>query len=432
MVDRIAKLEALEILDSRGNPTVQVTVHLDSGITGTAAVPSGASTSESEALELRDGDPKRYGGKGVLKAVHNVAVEISAHLKGHDPRDQGLIDNLLIELDGTPNKSRLGANATLGASMAVARAGARASGVHLYQHLAIRPPARLPVPMMNVLNGGLHADNALDFQEFMLVPLGAVTFAEALRYGAETFHALKAILRDRGLSTAVGDEGGFAPDLESQDQACELIVEAIEKAGYRPGADIAIALDPAASSFGTQAGYDLKQSGAGMLTSEQLVALYQNWVEKYPIVSIEDGLGEHDWDGFASLTRLLGDRIQLVGDDLYATNPKLIRQGIAKRATNAVLIKLNQIGTVSESAEAIATCRSAGWGFVVSHRSGETDDPFMADFAVAMGAPQIKAGSASRGERLAKYNRLLQIEKELGAAALFNRNLQPLNTGRAA
>jgi enolase len=416
----ISGIKAIEILDSRGNPTIKVSVRLESGIVGSASVPSGASTGENEAVELRDGDPARYGGKGVLKAVAHVEGEIAASLKGFDAGRQADLDRRLIDLDGTPNKARLGANAILGVSMAAARAAAQAKGHPLYAYLAQGSVGRLPIPMMNVLNGGKHADSALDFQEFMIVPRGAPSFAEALRYGAETFHALKSILKTRGYATSVGDEGGFAPNLRSQEEACDLIVEAISCAGFTPMRDIAIALDPAATSFAAEGGYDLSRSGQGRRTTDQMIGLYREWVQKYPIVSIEDGLGEEDWDGFTKMTAELGDRIQIVGDDLYVTNTRYIGRGIATHATNAVLIKLNQIGTVTETIEAVSRCRDAGWGFVVSHRSGETDDAFMADFAVAMGAAQIKAGSASRGERLAKYNRLIEIERELGTKAWFS------------
>jgi len=430
MKPEIKSIRALEILDSRGNPTVRVFVRLGDGAIASASVPSGASTGENEAVELRDGDPRRYGGKGVLKAVANVEQVIGPKLVGLDPTRQAEIDRLMIELDGTPNKSRLGANALLGVSMAVARAAAQATGRPLYAYLGGPGAARLPVPMMNILNGGKHADNSVDFQEFMVMPIGAPTFAEALRYGAETFHALKNILKKKGYATGVGDEGGFAPNLKSNDEACELIVEAIAAAGYRPGKDIAIALDPAATSFAEGGGaagpivYNLARSGQGRKTGKELTALLAGWVEKYPIVSIEDGLAENDWEGFAWQTAQLGDKIQIVGDDLYVTNTRFIERGIRERSTNAVLIKLNQIGTVTETIQAIELCRKAGWGFVISHRSGETEDTFMADFAVAMGGGQIKTGSACRSERIAKYNRLLEIEQELGQAAVFSNPLR--------
>ena len=382
-------------------------------------MPSGASTGEHEAVELRDEDKSRFGGKGVLKAVANVNDVIAPKLIGHDPSRQAEIDALLLAIDGTPNKARLGANAILGVSMAVARAAAKASRLPLYAYLGGPGATRLPMPMMNIINGGKHADNSVDFQEFMAMPVGAPTFVEALRYGAETFHALAKILKKKGYATSVGDEGGFAPNLKSNEEACEIIVEAIKAAGYEPGKDIAIALDPAASSFWTGDGYDLAKSGQGRKTSDELIALYQKWLDAFPIVSIEDGLDENDWSGFARQTAAQGDRAQIVGDDIFVTNPSFIRRGVAEKTANAVLIKLNQIGTVSETMEAIALCREAGWGYVISHRSGETEDTFMADFAVAMGGGQIKTGSASRSERIAKYNRLLEIEAELGKAATF-------------
>ena len=423
MKHHIKNIRALEILDSRGYPTIRVFIGLDSGRVLAASVPSGASTGMHEAVELRDGDAKRYGGKGVLKAVAHVNERIAPHLIGLDPTRQAAIDHLLQELDGTPTKANLGANAILGVSMAVARAGAEVTGLPLHLYLAGPNPGRLPVPMMNIVNGGRHADNTLDFQEFMVMPVGAPTFAEALRYGTETFHALKQMLKAKGYSTAVGDEGGFAPTLKSNEEACELIVEAIEVAGYRPGLDVAIALDPAATSFFDGFRYDLSKSGSGVKTSAEMTALYQEWIERYPIVSIEDGLAENDWEGFRDQTAVLGNRVQIVGDDIYVTNPRFLMRGIQERTTNAALIKLNQIGTVTETIEAVALCRQAGWNFVVSHRSGETEDPFMADFAVAMGGGQIKTGSACRSERIAKYNRLLEIEAELGSAARFQNPL---------
>lgn len=417
----IASVTAMEILDSRGNPTVRVFVGLDKGITVSASVPSGASTGENEAVELRDGDKKRYGGKGVLKAVANVNKTIAPKLIGMDPSKQTEIDKLMIELDGTPTKSKLGANAMLGVSMAVARAAAAAADLPLYRYLGGTGAMCLPVPMMNILNGGKHADNSVDFQEFMVMPVGAPTFAEALRYGAETFHALKKILARKGYATSVGDEGGFAPNLKSNDEACEVIVEAIEAAGYKPGKDIAIALDPAASSFFENGKYNLSKSGQGKKTSAEMTKLYTGWIDKYPIISIEDGLAENDWDGFKAHTAALGSKIQIVGDDLFVTNTKFVQRGIKEKACNAVLIKLNQIGTVTETIQTINLCQKAGWGYVISHRSGETEDAFMADFAVAMGGGQIKTGSACRSERIAKYNRLLEIEAELGNAAVFGR-----------
>ena len=416
---RIASVRALEILDSRGNPTVRVILTLDDGTTAAASVPSGASTGEHEAVELRDGDKSRFGGKGVLKAVGNVNDLIAPRLVGFDPARQAEIDGLLLHLDDSPNKAKLGANAILGVSMAVARAAAQASSLPLYAYLGGVGATRLPVPMMNILNGGKHADNSVDFQEFMVMPVGAPSFAEALRYGAETFHALAKILKKKGYATSVGDEGGFAPNLKSNEEACEVIVEAIEAAGYKPGKDIAIALDPAASSFWAGGSYDLAKSGQGRKSSDEMIGLYQHWLKTFPIVSIEDGLDENDWQGFAKFTAAQGSRTQVVGDDIFVTNPAFIRRGIAEKAANAVLIKLNQIGTVSETVQAIALCREAGWRYVISHRSGETEDTFMADFAVAMGGGQIKTGSASRSERIAKYNRLLEIEAELGGAAEF-------------
>ncbi|MCX7719125.1 MAG: phosphopyruvate hydratase [Candidatus Sumerlaeaceae bacterium] len=420
----VADVSAMEILDSRGNPTLRVSVILTDGTVGSACVPSGASTGENEALELRDGDKSRYGGKGVRKAVANVADQIAPHLRGMDATRQALLDQALIELDGTPTKSRLGANALLGVSMAAARAAAASTGVPLYQYLGGACAARLPVPMMNILNGGKHADNSVDFQEFMVMPVGAPTFAEALRWGAETFHALKAILHKKGYATSVGDEGGFAPNLKSNEEACELIVEAITVAGYQPGRDVAIALDPAASSFYETGAYSLTKSGGGRKTSDEMIALYGVWISQYPIVSIEDGLAENDWAGFQTLTQKLGAKVQIVGDDIFVTNTRFIERGIREGSANAVLIKLNQIGTVTETIGAINLCRSAGWNYIISHRSGETEDAFIADFAVAMGGGQIKTGSACRSERIAKYNRLLAIEAELGAAAQFGNPLE--------
>ena len=423
-MSKISHIHAQEILDSRGNPTVRVHLELDGGQIVSASVPSGASTGEHEAVELRDGDPKRYGGKGVLKAVAHVNEIIAPKLVGFDPTKQAEIDALLIDLDGTPTKARLGANATVGVSMAVARAGAVASGQPLYAYLGGAEATRVPLPTMNILNGGKHADNRVDFQEFMVAPVGAPSFAEALRYGAETFHALATILKHKGYSTSVGDEGGFAPNLPSNEDACELIVEAITAAGYTPGRDIAIALDPASSSFFADGAYDLTKSGMGRKSSEEMIGIYQSWIDRYPIVSIEDGHDENDWAGFAAMTAKLGGRIQIVGDDNFVTNPTFVRRGIAEKTANAVLIKLNQIGTVTETIETINLCRKAGWGFSISHRSGETEDAFIADFAVAMGGGQIKTGSACRGERIAKYNRLLEIEAALGDRAQFKSPLK--------
>ncbi|MCM8788452.1 MAG: phosphopyruvate hydratase [Candidatus Omnitrophica bacterium] len=416
----ISSVSAIEILDSRGNPTIRVFCSLSNGINVSSSVPSGASTGENEAVELRDGDKKRYGGKGVLKAVENVNNIIAPKIIGMEPFRQAEIDRIMIELDGTPNKGKLGANAILGVSMAVAKAASKLAGMALYQYLGGTGAVRLPVPMMNILNGGKHADNSVDFQEFMVMPVGAPNFAEALRYGAETFHSLKKILSEKGYTTGVGDEGGFAPNLSSNDVACEVIVKAIEKAGYKPGVDVAIALDPAASSFYENGVYNLSKSKQEKKTSEEMIELYENWIKKYPIVSIEDGLAENDWEGFKKMTEKLGNKIQIVGDDLYVTNTRFIARGIKEKSTNAVLIKLNQIGTVTETIEAINLCRKAGWGYVISHRSGETEDSFMADFSVAMCGGQIKTGSACRSERIAKYNRLLEIEWELGKAAVFS------------
>jgi len=419
MNPRIKSVSAMEILDSRGNPTLRAFVTLTNGITVSASVPSGASTGENEAVELRDGDKKRYGGKGVLKAVENVNTTIAAKVVGLDPARQAEIDALMIELDGTPNKGKSGANAILGVSMAVAKAAAAAADLPLYAYLGGAGATRLPVPMMNILNGGKHADNSVDFQEFMVMRIGAPNIAEALRYGTEVFHTLKKILGKKGYSTGVGDEGGFAPNLKSNEEACEVLVEAIQAAGYKPGKHVAIALDPAASSFYKNGVYNLAKSGQGKKCSDQLTELYAKWIKKYPIVSIEDGLAENDWASFKAHTAALGNKIQIVGDDLYVTNTKFIARGIREKCTNAVLIKLNQIGTVTETIEAINLCRKAGWGYVISHRSGETEDAFMADFAVAMGGGQIKTGSACRSERICKYNRLLEIEAELGRAAVF-------------
>jgi len=430
MDQRISGIHALEILDSRGTPTIRVIVTLSNGLTAQASIPSGASTGENEAIELRDGDRKRFAGKGVLTAVDNVERKIAPALLGQNPRNQAAIDSILIELDGTPNKKNLGANAILGVSMAVARAAAAGAGLPLYAYLGETGRVKIPVPMMNVLNGGKHADNSVDFQEFMIMPCGAPNFREALRYGAETFQALKGILKKRGYSTNVGDEGGFAPDLKSNDEACEVILAAIEAAGYQPGKDISIALDPAASSFYDSGSYELKKSGRGRKTSAEMTQLYGTWIEKYPIVSIEDGLAENDWEGFREHTSALGGKVQIVGDDLYVTNTRFIARGIQEKSTNAVLIKLNQIGTITETIEAIRLCRKTGWGYVISHRSGETEDTFLADFAVAMGGGQIKTGSLCRSERIAKYNRLLEIEAEVGPAAMFENPLEAFSPSR--
>lgn len=419
MFTTIAGVKAREILDSRGNPTVEVDVILEDGSFGRAAVPSGASTGAHEAVELRDTNNKRYMGKGTLGAVKNVNDKIAPKVIGMDATAQEDVDRLMIDLDGTPNKGKFGANAILGVSLAVAKAAAASACLPLYRYLGGCNANILPVPMMNILNGGKHADNSVDFQEFMVMPIGAPNFTEALRYGAETFHSLKSILKKKGYATSVGDEGGFAPNLKSNDEACDVIVSAIKAAGYDPGKDIAIALDPAASSFYEDGKYNLAKSGQGKKNSSQMTQLYKEWIEKYPIVSIEDGLAEDDWDGFKEHTAVLGKKIQIVGDDLYVTNTKFIKKGIEQNSTNAVLIKLNQIGTITETVEAIELCRKAGWGYVISHRSGETEDTFMADFAVAMGGGQIKTGSACRSERICKYNQLLRIEEELGKSARF-------------
>ena len=415
-MSEIRTVHAREILDSRGNPTVEVEVWLDSGAFGRAMVPSGASTGTREAVELRDDDDTRYGGKGVRQAVRNVTETIAPEVEGLEATEQAAVDRALLELDGTPNKSGLGANALLGVSLAVARAGADECGLPLYQDLG-GPGARImPVPMMNVLNGGVHADNGLDIQEFMLVPAGAQNFSEALRMGAEVFHALKGLLRDKGLSTGVGDEGGFAPALGSNTAPLDLLMQAIERAGYRPGEDALIALDPAASEFFHGGRYRFRAEGKER-TPEEMIAFYESLLDRYPLCSIEDGLAEQDWDGWVALTRRLGSRIQLVGDDIFVTNPTILAEGIKKGVANAILIKVNQIGTLTETLEAVELAKRAGYGTVISHRSGETEDTFIADLAVAVNAGQIKTGSLARGERTAKYNQLLRIEEELGEAA---------------
>ena len=418
-MEKIEIVYAREILDSRGNPTVEVEVGLSEGGWGQAAVPSGASTGQFEALELRDGDRKRYLGKGVLKAVDNVNRTIAPAITGMDPFDQNLIDGSIIELDGTPNKGSLGANAVLGVSLAVARAAADSLGMPLYRYIGGTNACRLPMPMMNIVNGGQHALNNLDLQEFMIVPKGGKTFREALRIGAEVFHALAKVLSDNGLSTGVGDEGGFAPDLKSNDQGVEVILQAIEKAGYRPGEDVVLAIDAAASSFFKTGTYAFDKSDQSVRDNREMIAFYADWVDRYPIFSLEDGLDENDWEGWKALTLQLGDRVQLVGDDLFVTNPERIGRGIAEKSANAVLIKLNQIGTLTETLQAIEMTHRAGWRTVISHRSGETEDSFIADLSVAVNAGQIKTGSLSRSERVCKYNRLLRIEEELGEAATF-------------
>jgi enolase len=412
----IAEIRAREIIDSRGNPTIEVDVRLEGGVLGCAAVPSGASTGVHEALELRDGDPRRFGGKGVTRAVANVNGPIAAALRGSDAAAQRALDERLIELDGTENKSKLGANAMLGVSLAAAHAAAAAASMALYGYL--NPGASvMPVPMMNVLNGGKHADSSVDMQEFMIVPLGAPSFVESIRIGAEVFHALAGVLKKRGQSTNVGDEGGFAPNLRNNEEPIEVILEAIAKAGYRPGSDVALALDPASSEFYEDGRYVFARSDKKARDSEQMVRLYGDWIDRYPIVSIEDGLAEDDWSGWQTLTWELGARVQLVGDDLFVTNPKRLERGIRERAGNSILVKLNQIGTLSETLATIEMAHTAGFTCVVSHRSGETEDTTIADLAVATGAGQIKTGSMSRGERTAKYNRLLRITEELGVRA---------------
>jgi enolase len=410
---------AREILDSRGNPTVEVEVVLEGGALGRAAVPSGASTGEREAVELRDGNKKRYLGKGVQKAVAAVNDALSGQVIGEDALDQALIDQLMIELDGTETKKRLGANAILAVSLAVAKAAAEATGVPLYRYVGGLGARTLPVPFMNIINGGVHADNKLDPQEFMIVPHGAPSFAEALRAGVEVFHHLKAILKKKGYSTAVGDEGGFAPDLKSNEEALETILEAIRAAGYAPGKEVSLALDPAASEFQEGKKYVFRKSGGGTKTSDQMVAMYEKWVKSYPIVSIEDGLGEKDREGWRALTKALGAKVQLVGDDLFVTNPKILAQGIAEGLANAVLVKVNQIGTLTETLDCMALAGRAGYTCMMSHRSGETEDTTIADLAVATSCGQIKTGSASRTDRMAKYNQLLRIEEELGPMARF-------------
>jgi enolase len=418
-VSAISGVFAREILDSRGNPTVEVEVQLDSGAWGRAAVPSGASTGKREAVELRDGDSQRYRGKGVQRAVKNVEDTIAAEIEGMDATEQAAVDQALLELDGTPNKSALGANAILAVSLAVARAGADEVGLPLYAYLGGVGARLLPVPLMNVLNGGAHADNGIDIQEFMLVPAGAESFGTALRMGVEVFHTLKDLLHERGLSTGVGDEGGFAPALSSNTAALDLFLVAIERAGYRPGEDVFLALDVAASEFAESGGrYRLARDGV-VRSGDEMIALYESLLERYPIVSIEDGLGEDDWGGWGALTRRLGSRVQLVGDDLFVTNPAIIQQGIKNGIANAVLVKVNQVGTLTETLQAIELAKRAGYGTVISHRSGETEDTFVADLAVAVNAGQIKTGSVARTDRTAKYNQLLRIEEELGHAASF-------------
>jgi enolase len=415
----IVSISAREILDSRGNPTVEVDVILETGAAGRAAVPSGASTGEREAVELRDGDSSRYMGKGVQQAVNNVNTEIAEALEGMDATDQIAIDRAMLDLDGTENKGRLGANAMLGVSMAVARAAALEVGLPLYRYLGGPMARTMPVPMMNILNGGAHATNTVDFQEFMVIPVGADSFAEGLRMGTEVFHHLKKVLVGRKLSTGVGDEGGFAPNLASDEEALKAIMEAIEAAGYRPGQDIALALDVAASELFRGGQYQFKKSGAAARSPKDMAELYAGWLEQYPIVSIEDGMAENDWDGWKLLTEMIGDRCQLVGDDLFCTNSEILAKGIENDVANAILVKVNQIGTLTETIEAIELAKSAGYNAVISHRSGETEDTFIADLAVATQAGQIKTGAPSRSDRVAKYNQLLRIEEQLEAYAEY-------------
>jgi len=415
----IEDIHAREILDSRGNPTIEVDVLLECGVMGRAAIPSGASTGEHEAVELRDGDKGRYLGKGVRKAVSNVNDVIAPELLDMDALDQAALDRVMIELDGTPNKAKLGANAILGVSLAAARAAANAVELPLYSYIGGVNARTLPVPMMNILNGGAHADNSVDLQEFMVMPVGAKTFSDALRMGTEVFHSLKKVLSSRGYATSVGDEGGFAPNLKSNVEAIEVILEAIEKAGYKAGTDAMIALDPAASEFYKDGKYVFKKSDGSKKSSEEMVAFYADWVRQYPIISIEDGLSEDDWNGWNILTKELGNKVQLVGDDLFVTNTERLSRGIKERIGNSILIKVNQIGTLTETLEAIEMAKKAGYTAVISHRSGETEDTTIADIAVATNAGQIKTGSASRTDRIAKYNQLLRIEEELGGMAKF-------------
>ncbi len=418
-MSEITDVYAREIIDSRGNPTLEVEVFLESGVMGRAAVPSGASTGEREALELRDGDKSRYMGKGVLKAVNNVNSQIADQVIGMEATDQVGIDTKMLQLDGTEFKSNLGANAVLGVSLAVAKAAAEDVGLPLYQYIGGVNAKELPLPMMNILNGGAHADNNVDIQEFMIMPAGAGSFSEALRMGAEVFHTLKSVLKKKGYNTAVGDEGGFAPNLKSNEEALQVIVEAIEKAGYKPGDDILLALDVASSELFRDGKYVLENEPQSEKTPEQLVAFYENLVNKYPIISIEDGMAENDWEGWKMLTDRLGGRIQLVGDDLFVTNTKILREGIDKGIANSILVKLNQIGTLTETLDAIETAKRAGYTTVISHRSGETEDTTLADLAVAVNSGQLKTGSLCRTDRICKYNQLLRIEDELGSVAVF-------------
>ena len=415
----IIKVVGRQIFDSRGNPTVEADVILSDGSTGTAAVPSGASTGEKEAVELRDGDKSRYGGKGVGQAVNNINTSIQATVKGIDASDQRAVDSAMLALDGTPNKSKLGANATLAVSMATARAAAAAHGLPLYRYLGGANACILPVPCMNVINGGKHADNTVDFQEFMIAPHNAPSFAEAIRMGMETFHTLKQVLRGKNYSTAVGDEGGFAPDLKSNDEAVEVILEAITKTGYKPGEDISICLDPASSEMWDDGKYVLFKSTKKAISSDELIKLWESWANQYPIVLLEDGMGENDWEGWKNLTSTLGARIELVGDDVFCTNPRILQEGIDKGIGNSILIKLNQIGTVTETLETIELAGQNNYRCFVSHRSGETEDTFISDLTVATGAGHIKTGSGCRSERVAKFNQFLRIEERLGAQSKF-------------
>ncbi len=415
----IVNVHGREVLDSRGNPTVEVEVILASGTVGRAIVPSGASTGQFEAVELRDGDKQRYLGKGVLNAVRNVNEVIAEAVVGLDATEQVEIDQAMLALDGTPNKSKLGANAILGVSLAAARAAAAELGIPLYRHVGGLTARTLPVPMMNIINGGKHADNNVDMQEFMIFPAGAPSFAESLRMGTEVFHALKSVLKSKGYNTAVGDEGGFAPDLKSNEEAITVILEAIEKAGYKPGQDVFLCMDVASSEFFRDGKYVLAGEGNKVLTTEQLIDLWDSWTRQYPIVSIEDGLAEDEWDAWVELTRRIGDRVQLVGDDFFVTNTERLSRGIAMNAANAILVKVNQIGTLTETLEAVAMAHRAGYSSVMSHRSGETEDTTIADLAVALNCGQIKTGAPSRTDRVAKYNQLLRIEEELGDAAVF-------------
>ena len=422
-MSKIKDVKAREILDSRGNPTVEVDVVLDNGILGRAAIPSGASTGSKEAVELRDGDKSRYLGKGVLKAVKNVNEIIAPQVVGKDPKEQKSIDSFMIDLDGTENKAKLGANAMLGVSLAVAKAGAQDVGMPVFLYLGGKDARRLPIPFFNILNGGKHADNNVDIQEFMIAPIGAKSFKEALRMGAETYHNLKAVLKSKGLNTSVGDEGGFAPNLSSNEDAIKIIITAIQKAGYKPGQDISIVLDPASSEFYQDGKYILKADNS-RLSSEEMVKYYADLISKYPIICIEDGLAEDDWEGWQILTKELGEKIQLTGDDIFVTNPRILAEGIKKGIANSILIKLNQIGTLTETLETVGMAKRAGYTCLFSHRSGETEDSFLADITVATNAGQLKTGAPARSERLAKYNQLLRIEEELGDKAVFKGDLE--------